>query len=304
MSFTTSYSYDKDNREKEVTLSNGAKAINNYDILGRLYNKVISTGSASFTTNYSYEAGREQNSTTNRLSEIDNNGKKINYTYDANGNIEIITQDGKRIKYQYNKLNELIREDNQILNKTIVYTYDLGGNILSKVEYPYTEGVPENPTKTITYTYNDSNWKDKLTSFDGKTITYDAIGNPLSYDGYTFTWEEGRQLKSISKEGLNISYKYNDQGIRTEKTVNGVTTKYYLLGDKVILEINGLDTIHYSYDTQDNLVSMNLNGVEYYYVRNSQGDIIALIDANGNEAVSYTYVLFGKLFHLKKFKLI
>jgi len=278
LSFTTSYSYDKDNREKEVTLSNGAKAINNYDILGRLYNKVISTGSASFTTNYSYEAGREQNSTTNRLSEIDNNGKKINYTYDANGNIETITRDGKRIKYQYNKLNELIREDNQILNKTIVYTYDLGGNILSKVEYPYTEGVPENPTKTITYTYNDSNWKDKLTSFDGKTITYDEIGNPLSYDGYTFTWEEGRQLKSISKEGLNISYKYNDQGIRTEKTVNGVTTKYYLLGDKVILETNGLDKIHYSYDSQDNLVSMNLNGVEYYYVRNGQGDVIALID--------------------------
>ena len=77
MSFTTSYSYDKDNREKEVTLSNGAKAINNYDILGRLYNKVISTGSASFTTNYSYEAGAYQNSTTNRLREIENNRKKV-----------------------------------------------------------------------------------------------------------------------------------------------------------------------------------------------------------------------------------
>ncbi|WDU83321.1 RHS repeat-associated core domain-containing protein [Caloramator sp. Dgby_cultured_2] len=155
--------------------------------------------------------------------------------------------------------------------------------------------MPENPTKTITYTYDDSNWKDKLTSYDGKAITYDEIGNPLTYNGYTFTWEEGRQLKSISKEGLNISYKYNDQGIRTEKTVNGVTTKYYLLGDKVILETNGLDTIHYSYDTQDNLVSMNLNGVEYYYVRNGQGDIIGLIDSNGNEVVAYTYDSWGNI---------
>ncbi|MCX7903060.1 MAG: RHS repeat-associated core domain-containing protein [Caloramator sp.] len=120
-------------------------------------------------------------------------------------------------------------------------------------------------------------------------------GNPLTYDGYTFTWEEGRQLERIQGNGLNISYKYNDQGIRTEKTINGVTTKYYLLGDKVILETNGTDTIHYSYDTQDNLVSMNLNGVEYYYVRNGQGDIIALIDANGYEVATYTYDSWGKI---------
>jgi RHS repeat-associated protein len=40
---------------------------------------------------------------------------------------------------------------------------------------------------------------------------------------------------------------------------------------------------------------MNLNGVEYYYVRNGQGDIIALIDANGNEAVSYTYDSWGNV---------
>ncbi|WP_294357668.1 hypothetical protein [uncultured Clostridium sp.] len=33
----------------------------------------------------------------------------------------------------------------------------------------------------------------------------------------------GRQLKAISGNGKEISYKYNDSGIRTEKTVNGVT---------------------------------------------------------------------------------
>lgn len=34
---------------------------------------------------------------------------------------------------------------------------------------------------------------------------------------------------------------------------------------------------------------MELNGVEYYYVRNAQGDIISLIDSSGDEVVSYTY---------------
>lgn len=96
---------------------------------------------------------------------------------------------------------------------------------------------------SITYEY-DSTWKDKLKSYNGKLITYDAIGNPLTYDGYTYSWEEGRKLKSIIGNGQNISYKYNDVGIRTEKNVDGVITKYYLSGDKVILEDNGTDKLY------------------------------------------------------------
>ena len=84
---------------------------------------------------------------------------------------------------------------------------------------------------TIPYTYGDANWKDKLTAYNGKAITYDAIGNPLSYDGWTYAWENGRQLKSLSNGTQNLSFKYNDAGIRTEKTVNGVTAKYTLFGD-------------------------------------------------------------------------
>ncbi len=121
--------------------------------------------------------------------------------------------------------------------------------------------------------YGDTNWKDKLTSFNGKAITYDQIGNPLTYDGKTYTWEMGRQLKGITGTNLNISYKYNDSGIRTEKTVNGITTKYHLLGDKVTFESNGTDNIYYTYDSEGNLLSMSVNDVEYYYIRNAQGDI-------------------------------
>ncbi|MGY0374231.1 RHS repeat-associated core domain-containing protein [Clostridium sp. JNZ J1-5] len=125
--------------------------------------------------------------------------------------------------------------------------------------------------------------------------TYDAIGNPLTYDGYTFTWEQGRQLLGINGNGKDISFKYNVDGIRTEKTVNGVTTKYHLAGDRVTFEDNGTDKIYYTYDDDSNLVSMNLNGTEYYYVRNAQGDIIGLFDKTGAQVVSYTYDSWGKL---------
>ncbi|MDW8801458.1 hypothetical protein P8V03_09855 [Clostridium sp. A1-XYC3] len=37
----------------------------------------------------------------------------------------------------------------------------------------------------------------------------------------------------IIVNGYNISFRYNDSGIRTQKNANGVTKKYYLRGDKV-----------------------------------------------------------------------
>ena len=40
---------------------------------------------------------------------------------------------------------------------------------------------------------------------------------------------------------------------------------------------------------------MNLNGNNYYYIRNAQGDIIGLIDGTGTQVVSYTYDTWGKL---------
>ncbi|EYE87359.1 hypothetical protein Q428_13775 [Fervidicella metallireducens AeB] len=109
----------------------------------------------------------------------------------------------------------------------------------------------------------------------------------------------GRQLAGISGNGINVSFKYNAEGIRTEKTVGTVTTKYHLVGDKVTFESNGTDTIYYSYDSSDNLISMKLNGAEYYYIRNAQGDILGLLDGTGTQVVSYTYDSWGKLISIE-----
>ena len=65
--------------------------------------------------------------------------------------------------------------------------------------------------KRQTYTYGDSNWKDLLTAFDGKAITYDANGNPTKYyNGGTMTWRNGRQLASYSLGGKTYRYEYED----------------------------------------------------------------------------------------------
>ncbi|MDW8803168.1 RHS repeat-associated core domain-containing protein, partial [Clostridium sp. A1-XYC3] len=195
-------------------------------------------------------------------------------------------------------LNELIQEENELLNKTITYTYDSGGNISNRKEN--INGVET----TISYLY-ETPWKDKLTHYNGNKITYDTIGNPKTYAGYTYSWEEGRRLTSIVGSDINAFFKYNDAGIRTHKRVNGVTTKFHLIGDRVTYEYTEdanhviKDRIYYRYDNSDDLVSMNLNGVEYYYIRNGQGDIIGLIDSRGTKVVSYIYDSWGKLVSIR-----
>jgi RHS repeat-associated protein len=103
------------------------------------------------------------------------------------------------------------------------------------------------------------------------------------------------QLATLTGNGLDISYKYNVDGIRTQKTVNGVTTTYHLDGDIVTYETDGTDEIYYTYNSNDKLVSMNLNGEKYFYLRNIQGDITGLVDQSGTEVVSYQYDTWGKL---------
>ena len=120
------------------------------------------------------------------------------------------------------------------------------------------------------------------------------IGNPLTYyNGWNFTWEEGRRLASASHGSDSVSYQYNADGLRTSKTVNGVTTRYDLEDGNIAWQADGTNTVHYSYDANGDLVYMTLNGTIYYYERNGQDDIIGLVDSNMNEVVTYTYDSWG-----------
>ena len=92
-----------------------------------------------------------------------------------------------------------------------------------------------------------------MTSYRGQTITYDAIGNPLTYYGrtnYTFTWKNGRQLATAVTGGKTLSFTYNDEGIRTSKTVDGVKHAYTLDGSRIMTETWGNEMLVYLYDDE------------------------------------------------------
>ena len=66
--------------------------------------------------------------------------------------------------------------------KTYLYEYDNAGNITA-VKTCYLAIESETPTviSTNTYSYSTGSWGDLLTSYKGTAITYDEIGNPISY---------------------------------------------------------------------------------------------------------------------------
>ena len=175
------------------------------------------------------------------------------------------------------------------------FDHDQGGNILNKRAYTYTDGAVGTPVQTVPYTYGDSNWKDKLTAYNGATITYDGIGNPLNDSTWSYTWAKGRQLQSMSKAGETVSFAYNADGLRVRKvaTTTGVTD-YTLHGKNIVHMTNGNNSLHFYYDAQNRPAVVEFNWVPYAYVHNLQGDIVAIVDANGTKVVEYKYDAWGK----------
>lgn len=105
---------------------------------------------------------------------------------------------------------------------------------------------------------------------------------------------KGRELSTYTDGNTSIQYKYNLDGIRTSKIVNGVETKYYLEGRSIIFEKKNNNMINYIYNG-DELLGFKYDNNIYYYHKNVLGDIIGILDSNYNELVTYEYDSFGNI---------
>ena len=261
------------------------------------------------TSTYEYvDGGYGTNSTTPLVKKIAQNGVSFEYEYDTRGNITSEKRGDLTTTYQYDALGQLIRVNDPHENATWVYNYDRGGNILSKVKYAYTTGTVDTAIETIPYVYGDSNWKDKLTSYNGQTITYDAIGNPTNDGTWTYTWQTGRQLKQMSAEGTNVSFKYDHNGMRVQKVVeqswypeitnytyHGKLLTHMTVNYTDFDEVAHQDEMHFFYDVMSKPLLVKFNEETYIYLHNSLGDIVGLLDCAGNLVVEYKYDVWGKL---------
>ena len=73
-----------------------------------------------------------------------------------------------------------------------------------------------------------------------------AIGNPLNDGTWTYSWQNGRQLARMQSVDIDASCVYNENGLRVQKTVNGIVTDYTLHGKNVAHMKMGNDELHFS----------------------------------------------------------
>ena len=198
--------YETSDDNTVVKFSAGGRTVTSHsktDSFGRKVFDELQLGTNFVSRQFVYHAGEvteehrtngkaKSTPTTQLVSQIIlSGGRTLSYEYDAEERITKVTDsvDGV-VEYTYDALGQLLTET---VNGTVVnaMTYDNYGNIVEK--------------NGMAYIYGDATWKDLLPGFDGKTITYDAQGNPTSYLGHALTWEKGRQLKSFDSN----TYTYN-----------------------------------------------------------------------------------------------
>ena len=257
-----------------------------------------------FTKQYSYYHGSESNATTNMVGGISyklSSDKVLGYSYNYNdtGNVENVYENGKKVAvYTYDELNQLVWYADTRTGRYIRIVYDNYGNIQKMESYSLgTNWAPVKLLETRTYSYDDTNWKDKLTEFDGDSITYDKNGNPLTYrDDMIFEWENGRILKNINTSDKAIQMSYDSNGMRTQKSVDGVKTNYYYDSSNNLFALTqGNDTLFFYYDNSGEVMSVSCNGTMYFYIKDLQGDITEIVDKDGKAVAEYAYDAWGNM---------
>ena len=101
-------------------------------------------------------------------------------------------------------------------------------------------------------------------------------------------WTRGREL---SKYGA-VQFEYDASGIRRKKIAGGTTIWYDVEGERIHKETRGTENIWYYYDGTG-IAGLEYKGLEYYFQKNLQGDVVRIYDGNGNLKAQYFYDAWG-----------
>lgn len=244
----TSYSYDKENRIKEIKTPK-QKTVYSYDSNGNLTKKVtkkIKTGKTTATYKYKYDSnGRRLKETATFISDGETLKSEKKFSYYPNGQIKKVTFTGEygyRGYYQYDENGNLTKKrtvDPEDYIDTVVNTYT-NSKLTKSVEKNY-EGEELLGKKTTVYTYNG---KSLLTK---KTVSAYGTTNV-----YTYTYDSQNNLTKITApSGDKETFKY--------KKLSGYTFK---ASENII--VTGIDNIYNGKEKKPNVfISGMKNGVDF-----------------------------------------
>jgi len=323
-----SLAWDANGRLILKTFADGTKSEYSYDARGNL----LSAANPSGTTGYTYNSRDEltqvdcpggkwlkftYDDAGRRSTSLDQLGHKLNYSYDAAGRLERMTDETNAtvVEYVYDAAGRVSRKT--LGNGTYTtYTYDSAGqlleldnhvadtSVLSFFHYTYdTRGrrtAMETHYGTWTYTYDDIGQlthavlasTDPAIPSQDLAYTYDALGNRLR------TVENG-VTKNYTVNALNqytqvgdTTYQFDADGNLVQETSPSGTTVYtYNFENRLVAVTKGGKTWQYSYDGLGNRIAVTEDGVTTKYVVDPAGlgNVVGEYNATGNLAARYDH---------------
>ena len=222
--------------------------------------------------------------------------KEIKYSYD---NLKRVT----RVQERYNETSSFEEVEN--------YTYDKRGYLVGDNErtYEYDDNgnITKNGSDTLHYQTIEVDGVTKNTDIL-KSINYSAISSvsfvsylsslplfPNSYKHLVLTYEGKNLIKVRHPSGEEFIYSYNHEGLRIKRSGNrSETVTYSYSGNKLIPQQSSSLKLEFLYDEKDYLYGFIKNNNErYYYIRDALGNILGIINQNGQIVVQYSYTSYG-----------
>ena len=200
-----------------------------------------SNGTVMDSYTYTYDAERNQTAKVEVINGVTKG--RTDYLYNSLNMLQRITEPGGRVtNYTYDKAGNRLSETDSAASSTITYTYNEQNRLL-RTEKTLPGGVVE----SMQYSY-DNNGNMIYTSEETRKPA--VTGSQPTLSGYIAGESVNSKVSFYQYDGLNqmiqssvgdkkIDYRYNGEGLRYSKKVNGATTKYLYEYDKIVLEVNG-----------------------------------------------------------------
>ncbi len=287
----TTYSYDNVGNKVSETLPDGELTNYYYDGLNRLSEITERQGSTALFTQSLYP---NDNGTL---------GQMIENELEPDGT-SLVNNGSTRLDGLGRVTREVSANTDGSLSYTDVYTYDLDGNRMSSVH----TGPGGGANETINYSYNDDDQLiSQTSSLSGTTTsTYDANGSLITQTSgsnvTTYTYDVRNKMVGYAVNGVTLAtYVYDDAGNRVAETAGGVPTLYLTdtanptgYDQPLEAKTSATGTPSMTYILGDRVLGqVNSGGTVTYLLVDGHGSTRMLTNSSGTETALLTYNAFG-----------
>ncbi|NJP49210.1 hypothetical protein HCJ93_03745 [Streptomyces sp. SBST2-5] len=295
---TVAYTYDDHDLLKQVSDSQAGNRSFTYDV----YDRLTSTTGPTGTVGYAYDAG-------DRRTRMTAAGTTTTYGYDASDILTSVKSGAQEVTFG---LDAVGREKSASLPGGITRTtgydatgvitsiaYQRGTRTIGTLDYARDQrslqiGLSGALTK-VALPAEESGTRfgkdNRITSYAGRTFTYDANGR-LTGDGLrTYTWNARGELTGLTKAGTTSAFGYDPLGGRLTKTIDGTTSRYLTDGANPLVEQDGsgATTATLVNSGLDQFLTRTEKGETRIYLTDALGTVVGLAGTDGSLATSYAY---------------